>query len=626
MDDIQKMDEINQLDSMSHEKKKEVAVPKDKFDLFYKEFEYVEDIVETDEWKEIYSNYYDFDKSELGIKINESEYDIESYDSEKQISEIIKCVNSFSYFCHKYVRINHPIHGLIPFKLYAYQKRVIDEYTSNRFNILSKFRQGGLTTTSVLWSMWRCLFQVDQQIMVMSKTDREAIAAGEIVKRALEHLPEWLMCRMGKNNDHEKEFKSTGSRLSFYTPEAARGKSCTLLIIDEAAFIPYMEKHWKSMYPVIATGGACCVVSTVNGLGNWYEEIYHEAENNKNPFNVIDLDFWEHPEYNDPEWVKSTRANLGEKGWQQEVLRSFLGSGETYISPNIIAKLDKETRDRRPLRALFEKWTGVGRDKDEVLGIGAFWVFQEPIEGHEYIIGVDCAEGVGEGGDHSVFQVLDQATLEQVAEFYSNTVPPHEFSQILNETGYLYNTALIVVENLGIGSAIINSLIHDLSYENMFYGGNRGKQQQPGIKTNKSNRPVILETLQNRLINNVLKINSHRFVDELKTFIFNATRKAAEAQKGKHDDAIMALSFAIHVRDLQMRDIPIGADVPAEMIHIFKSEVYEEIRQEVKRGAPEDWLSDEDEEPIFIPNDDVLSPVLFDINRPKDRLLKEFGW
>ena len=48
---------------------------------------------------------------------------------------------------------------------------------------------------------------------------------------------------MGKRTDHQKEFLETGSWINFYTPEAARGKSITYLIIDEAAFIPF---HWQN--------------------------------------------------------------------------------------------------------------------------------------------------------------------------------------------------------------------------------------------------------------------------------------------------------------------------------------------------------------------------------------------
>ena len=603
----------------------EIPVPKKPFDILCAQFKNVDEVMKTKEWAEIFSNYYDFDKAELEIPTDETKEEVEIYDSEKQVQEIIKCVNSFPYFCHKYVKITHPMRGLLPFRLFKYQRRVVKEYEKHRFNILSKFRQGGLTTVSVLWALWKCMFSTDQQIMVLSKTDREAIAAGEIVKRALEYMPKWMLPRMGKSNEHEKQFLDTGSNLWFYTPEAARGKSITILIIDEAAFIADMDKHWKAMYPVISTGGACIVVSTVNGIGNWYEETYREAEAGKNAFNVIELDYWEHPEYNNPKWVRETKSNLGEKGWQQEVLRSFLGSGETYIPSKIITELDISVKDNRPSRILFSKWANLNEKNEEDWEKGALWIWREPIDGHEYIIGADCAEGVGEHTDNNCFQILDIATLEQVGEFYSNTIPPHIFSQVLNEIGIYYNNALIVIESQNQGSAVVSNLQHNLAYENLYFEP-KGRQETAGVKTGKQSRPLFLETLQNRLLNNCVRINSKRFVYELKTFIFNASTKRAEAQRGKHDDAIMSMAIALYIRDSQVRAVPVGASQENDMVKIFKTDIYEEIRQEIKRGAPEDWI-EEDTDPIFDPNDEsVMTGVSFDIRRKNNNLLREFGW
>jgi len=615
--------------------KKEIPVPEMPFEKFYKQeqdgvfkFQTISEVMETEEWKEIYSNYYDFGDLEQEIQIGESEEDIENYDSNRQTQEIIKCANSFAYFCIRYARINHPIFGLIPFFPYTYQKRVIDCYGKHRFNILSKFRQGGLTTVSVLWALWRCLFKTGQRIMVVSKTDREAIAAGEVAKTSMEHLPSWLKPETDKCNEHEKQFKTTSSVLWFYTVEAARGKAITILIIDEAAFIADMNKHWKALYPVISTGGACEVVSTVNGIGNWYEEIYHEAEDGKNPFNVIELDYWEHPLYNDPTWMADTRANLGEKGWAQEIERSFLGSGATWINSVVIKALSEDTKNNQPYRMAFEKWKNKGSERKNMWDEGALWIWKEPIDGHEYIIGADCAEGVGEEADNNCFQILDLNTLEQVAEFYSNTVQPHIFAQILNEIGYFYNTALIVAENANQGAAVLGTLQFDLSYDNLYFEEN--KQQSCGLKPTKNKRPQFLQCLQARLMNSTLKINSSRFVYELNTFIFNSITKRPEAQRGKHDDSIMAMSFALYVRDSQLRGTPIGAEIPDEMMQIFKSEVYEEIKNEIlSSDSLEDFLNEHDQEFNFLnelENSQGRGQIVKRFKRPNSLILKEFGW
>ena len=574
--------------------------------------------------------YFEFDKYQLEIDPDETAEDVEKYDAARRQREIIKCCHSFFYFCHKYVKILHPMKGLIPFVLYKYQHKVIHDYEDHRFNIISKFRQGGLTTVTLLWGFWRCLFQLDQQIMLLSKTDREATDIGMMVDRAIENLPDWLKPKKdGKWNDHLKMFTETGSALKFYSPEAARGKSVTFLIIDEAAFIDDMDKHWKAMWPVLSTGGSCTLVSTVNGLGNWYHHQYIEAKEKRNKFHIIDLDYWEHPDYNNPNWVEEQKAQLGEKGFLQEVLREFLGTGETYFSAKIIRQLTEQTINNFPSRKLFSKWantTGYVSHLETEGNRGALWMWKEPVDGHEYIIGADCAEGQGENNDNSCFQVIDTATLEQVAEFYSNTIAPHVYAQILNELGVYYNNATIAVENMGPGGAVISNLQHQLFYENLFFESNKGTNSKPGIKIGQVNRPLYLEALQNRLMNETVRINSLRFTNELGTFEYNPVTKKAQAQKGKHDDAIMAMCIALYVRDSMLRDIPMGAEVPQEILSSLKTQVYEEIKRELLEGKPEDLLAEEDIDILGVDKDTILPGVVFDNRRRNDKILREFGW
>jgi len=603
----------------------DLIYPTQNFEDFYVQFDSVKELVKHREWKKVYSNYYELDQYELEIPIGETTDDQNYFSPEKQVEEVMKIMQSFYYFCHRYVKILHPVHGTIPFVLYKYQRRVIDCYRNHKYNMVSKFRQGGLTTVAVLYGLWQAMFRKDQQIYVLSKTDREALAAGDIAKKAMDNFPTWMYDREKADiSKHEKQFHDLGSKICFYTPEAARGKSASLIIIDEAAFIPGMNDHWKAMYPVVATGGKINVVSTVNGLGNWYEEMYHGAQANENFFNVIDIDYWEHPVYANPEWADITKANLGEKKWQQEILRDFLGSGETFISPHIIGQLNRYTKASPPIRTAFEKWTN--RDaKKQKWPDGALWIWKEPQDGQEYIIGVDSSEGKGD--DNQCFEVFDISTLEQVAEFYSNLVPPYIYAQIIHQLGQFYNTALVVVENNSYGGAIVSMLQNDLAYENLHYETKKVVVNTPGIKIQVTNRSLYLEALQQRLHNNTARINSQRFVHELKTFVYNPQKKKAEATKGKHDDAIMASCFALRVRDEQMQGIPVGADVPEEMTKIFKSEMYKEIQQEIIEGSQKDWLAIESEDPILAPDsDELLAPVTFNIKRKHDKLLREFGW
>lgn len=597
--------------------------PEIPFEQFYQKFETVAEIVKTKEWKECYSNFYNFNSYELGIKCYES---MENLSPDRQEEEYLKCVNSFQYFCHRYVKIIHPSFGLIPFILYKYQQRVVRDYMANRFAILRKFRQAGLTTISVLKGWWECQFQTDRQILVMSKTDREAKAAGEVINIAVKELPSWLAPKMSKSNEHERHFVETGSRMWFYTPEAARSKSISWVIIDEAAHIEGMYDHWKAMYPVISTGGSCAVISTVAGMGNWYEETYHKAEARKNDFHIINLNYWEHPLYSNPKWEKENRANLGEKAWAQEILGSFLGSGDTFISADMVKELTIKTKDKGPIRISNKEYKNNSEIATEYgWEDGALWVWELPKEGHSYIIGTDCADGLGEGADNSAIQVVDENTLEQVAEYYSNNTKPHIFSQILYNIGTLYNNALIVVENTGIGASIVNALQIDLAYENIYYDV-KNKRAKAGVVLSKNNRPQFLEALQNRILTRTLGINSIRLVNELNTFVYNHKTKKPEAQRGKHDDAIMAMCLALYIRDSQARDLPIGFKQVETTLKTYNKDTLEEIKNEILSDMKLEDFSLGEEAITYSNNNnnDEFPAVMF--RRKHEKILKEFGW
>lgn len=237
--------------------------------------------------------------------------------------EFVKC-KDFVYFAKTYLKIIHPIQGVIPFKLHGYQEKLIDFCNNKRFIIAKKFRQSGITTLVIFWLLWKCVFFNDQSIFVVSRTDRESVHLGKLVDLAVKEIKGWLKPHFLKCNQHEKIFEETGSSIFFGTATRCIGKSLTSIFIDEAAFIPDMDEFWKSMYPTLATGGSCIVASTVNGIDNWFFQTWFDSIEGKNSFCPVEINYYEHPDYNNQIWVEKMKKKLGERGWRQEVLGEFL--------------------------------------------------------------------------------------------------------------------------------------------------------------------------------------------------------------------------------------------------------------------------------------------------------------
>jgi hypothetical protein len=287
----------------------------------------------------------------------------------EQQEEIARCAVDFPYFCREYVKIYLPqgtnpppgsslTSAIIPFELFPYQVRLYEHLEDNRFTIFSKFRQGGFSTELAIYSLWRCLFRLDQRILWLAKTDREATyVCDSIIKRALEYMPDWMKGNVMKMlSSHEKKFPETDSSMFFGTPEAACGKAISLLVVDEATFIQNMDSHWKAMWPCLSTGGNAVVLSSVNKDDDWFWTMLENAKLGLNNFSVYQCQYQEHPEFSDPKWEAEMRQALGSSpgfpcsGFEREYEQK---AAETVQTLNASKKASKKL-----WRSIFDEWEG----------------------------------------------------------------------------------------------------------------------------------------------------------------------------------------------------------------------------------------------------------------------------
>ena len=476
---------------------------------------------------------------------------------EEILAEIEKCADSPTYFINNYVKVVHPVLGIVPFHLFPFQERIITEMTGHRFSLVKKFRQAGITTLAAAYSLWTIIFQDHKNVMVVSIGDRESRAFLGRVAAMYDDLPTWLKPSEIKRNQHTLKL-STGSEIKSQPAGAGRGESVSLLIVDEAAFVDKMREFWMAIYPTISTGGSACLISTVNGMSNLYYELYNSAKAKENNFHVIDIAWREHPWYT-PEWYEETRPNMSDKAWLQEYECEFLGTGDTFIDRDTLAKLNDNTSED-----FFTKYTHRMR------------VWKEPERYHNYVIAADCSYGREQ--DNSAFHVINLYNGEQVAEFYSNVTPIKKFAQILSEIGKYYNTAYLSVERNALGMALLEELWGELEYENL----HMDDKGEFGVMVTTKNRDLLLAKMEDYLRSGTIRINSKRTVKELLTFIINEDNGKVSADKGYTDDLVMSLAQACFVMEETIKYSPIvlsklerEKDKPLPIISTRYSDDYE---------------------------------------------------
>jgi len=463
--------------------------------------------------------------------------------------EYIRCAKDPVYFLMKYCMIQHPIRGKIPFELYEFQQSTVREFVDNRFNVILKARQLGISTLTAGYSLWLMTFFQDKNILVIAT--KQDTAKNLVTKVRVMHanLPSWLKQRCVEDNKLNLRY-TNGSQIkaSASGPEAARSEALSLLILDEAAFIDKIDDIWTASQQTLTTGGSCIALSTPNGVGNWFHRTWLDAEEGRGLFNDIKLHWTVHPD-REQEWRDEQDVLLGLQGAAQECDCDFITSGTSVIDGVLLEKMKND----------------VCADPIEKRGIdGNLWIWQPPNYTRDYIV---CADvGRGDGKDYSAFHVIDVENVEQVAE-YKGRLSTKDFGNMLVSISTEYNDALLIIENNNIGWATIQQVI-DRDYPNLFYTSkdlkyidiahqmtNRYKQQDKnmvaGFSTTMRTRPLIIAKLEEYFRNESVVVRSNRLIDELFTFIYHNNR--AEAMTGYNDDLVMSFAIGLWVRDTALR-------------------------------------------------------------------------
>ena len=90
--------------------------------------------------------------------------------------EYLKCAKDPIYFMRKYVKIQHPTRGTLPFLTYPFQDKTLKELANNKKNIILKSRQMGITTLVAAYSLWLMTFHTDKDILCISITQETSKA------------------------------------------------------------------------------------------------------------------------------------------------------------------------------------------------------------------------------------------------------------------------------------------------------------------------------------------------------------------------------------------------------------------------------------------------------------------
>ncbi len=539
---------------------------------------------------------------------------------QEQADEYTRCAIDPIYFIETYLTVFDQTKGesgeIVPFKLFPFQKELIKSYLKNKQNIANKYRQAGVSTTTCAYIAWYVMFNENRYVAVVA--DKLETARDELLSDIIDFVegcPSYLRPKIAsKDTAHHKKY-TNGSQIKAFAATKLRGPTPTLIFWDETAWTEKGDQFWTSAAPSVRnTGGRTIFVSTPNGLDAVFYATFDKATRKENDFNAIEL-WW----YNDPRygkglyWVKNENkenefrivdenfsfekrkqfiadgfvprspwyeeAKRGYNGnlrkLAQEVECSFLGSGDNFVAEEYVKRIEEQEL-RSPIA---EEWEDKG-----------LWIYENPINGAEYVITADVASGHGEDFSSvnvlKIFEIKEELTVlengvnvkkkvskrksEQVAQYYGKTTP-QTLAELIYSLAVKYNNGYVVIDITGgIGLGSMEKLLA-FGYKNVHYSEIQHKPTRdrlnhyvksvekevaPGVFVKVdmipgfligNNRAMVLHEFERAVRMQDIVIRSRRTTSELKTFQTVSGTRVAEAKRSFHDDDIFSLSIGQYV-------------------------------------------------------------------------------
>lgn len=348
------------------------------------------------------------------------------------------------------------------------------------------------------------------------------------------------------DNKNELFFADTGSTI--YVALEIRGNTVQNLHVSELAFMDDAENRMIATFASVSPDGNITIETTPNGIGNYFFDFYSTAtERGFRPhffpwffsdeyrtamrpdivFTQEERAFQKRYHLDEEQllWYKFQKALYKDKFAQEFASNStecFLSSGANVFE---VSKL-QEIETVEP--------------QFEYLG-GKVW--QKPIYGEEYVVGVDPSLAVGR--DECAIDVIRVSTGEQVFH-HSGQIPMLNLIELVDSIALWYNDALIVPEVNNNGVAVLSGLIEKKRriYKRRKFGTIKSKVEEKfGWLTTEKSKALLISGLVRALYEEEITINNYKTITQMISYLYDENGHANAAQ-GKKDDCVMSLMLA----------------------------------------------------------------------------------
>lgn len=434
--------------------------------------------------------------------------------------------------------------------------------------------------------------------LVISYDEDSAQTINEMSDRFYQHLPNEI--KPMKRNSRGKglilenptnvqaEFeKNPGLQSKFLIDTAnnlyaGSGKTVNYVHISELSKWSKPEETMKSLMQSVPKNNAIVIVeSTANGAGDFFHQLWQQAEAGENDYIPIFLPWFTHKEYSDPFYNEADKIALAQSlddeekqlvslfnltleqlNWRRNTIKNKCGGSiDTFHQEYPSTAEEAFLTSGRPrfdipiLREYLAQCTDgqrgyLERQKGSIVFIpdpkGYLEVWRRPYGDH--YIGGDVAKGLVTG-DASAAPVFDSDY--NLNALWHGKIDPDLFADQLEMLGEWYRQALVAVEENNHGLTVLNKLKH--SYSNLYYRTSHNKlndeaKKELGWYTSEQTKKLAIDNMARLIREKRLGIKSKKFIQECLTYIIEDDGKT-NAQSGSHDDIVMGSAIILYVME-----------------------------------------------------------------------------
>lgn len=501
-------------------------------------------------------------------------------------------------------------------------ERVLDRLERGepiRFIIL-KARQQGVSTIVEALIYWWTTTHKGQQGKVIAHNSDTSLYLYDMFRTYYEQSHESFQPTAKYNtrdglvfdNDQHPN-KGLKSRIDTATAEnsgTGRGQTIQWLHGSEVALWPKGQEIVAGLMQAVPflANTAVFLESTANGIGDYFHTTWQASQRGESAFEPLFFPWTMDPEYsiNPPKHFKLTveekklkkehQLTLGQIYWRRKKMLEFVGdekrfyqeypltdseaflaSGTPRFDVKKLSEMEQQCYDPQTIE-LMEK-----RDKQTqqmrivpLVSEGApLKVWEQPQSNHEYVVGADVAEGIGE--DFSVATVMDKLTHKTVARFRGD-MEPADFGEYLSILGKWYNHALVGPEINNHGLTTVQRL-RDVGYDNIYRRESGVDERYEeytsklGWRTDVRSKPLMIDGLSEAISSGQITDYDKIFIRECMTYIRDQ-RGRTNAQEGQHDDCVVATAIALQLFEwnpIMQTKFTVKSKLPSKYMNIKKA-------------------------------------------------------